>query len=124
MKLEAMTGQITQLKEPLVEISKNERLKRAMKTSALFFGLTLLVLPIPGVHFVLVPLFLILTFVNGYKSYHQIYFQEMSQDICPNCSTNLNLKAFYFSKKDIEEGGYQLLSCGQCNTQIKLHKSL
>lgn len=124
MKLEAMTGQILKLQSPIVQLPLNERWKRLFKVSGLFFSLAMVSVLIPGLHFILVPLFLFLTFWNGYKNYQQMYFQDMKQEVCPHCSTNLNIKSYFFSKNELIRGGYQLLSCHKCSTQIKLHKEL
>lgn len=121
MKLEAMTGQTEKIQLPSVQISSNERTKRAAKTGGTFLALATGSVFIPGLHFVLVPGFFIASIVYGLKTYKQEYYQDMSQVSCPNCQKKLDTKSIYYSDKEFEDS-YKLLFCNSCNTQIKLMK--
>ena len=121
MKLEAMTGQTETISLPSVQIPKNERIKRAAKTSGLFFVIALVCVFIPGLHFILVPGFLIASVIYGMKVFNQEYYQDMSQATCPNCHQKLETKSIYYSDKEFNDS-YKLLFCSKCNTQIKLMK--
>lgn len=79
----------------LEKFDKSVRLKRALQGFGLFFGLALVSVFIPVLHFFLVPVFLILSFVMGYRKYRQRFAIDLINFNCPKCSNSISEKKIF-----------------------------
>ena len=68
------------------EFSKSERAQRTLKVGGILFGVTLLTAFIPVLHFVLVPLFLILSLVFGLNAWTEKAEIQSAEAPCPSCA--------------------------------------
>jgi hypothetical protein len=66
-----------------------ERWKRSLKASGLCFGFALISILIPGLHFILVPGFLIACPLVGFYMYQQEQMIISGQGPCPECGAVL-----------------------------------
>lgn len=76
--------------------SQQERTLNAFKTLGLFWGLAVLSVFLPVLHFVLVPLFLILGIVLALKKQNLSYQLESGEIKCPGCGTLVHLNSSSF----------------------------
>jgi hypothetical protein len=67
------------------DLGKHERLARAGKMFGIFFGVALLTVFIPILHFILPPLFLIAGIVFFWTTYMETGEVLEGEYICPNC---------------------------------------
>lgn len=92
--IQASTGEpnYTYGKAIIHHFNKNEKIQRALKKMAMFWGASLLAILLPVVHFVLVPLLFVLGIF--------FFFQVMKTDgevlggniTCPSCQTEATLQ--------------------------------
>ena len=68
------------------EIAQPERIKKALKKFALFFVLALISVLIPVAHFVLVPVFLLLSVVMAWLEYRKRYHLVDEAVDCIHCN--------------------------------------
>ncbi len=71
--------------------SRHERMQRAIKTGAIFFGLAIGAAFIPLLHFVLVPAFLLATPIAAYLAYGQESVISGGNARCPDCGNEFEL---------------------------------
>jgi hypothetical protein len=76
----------------LRQLSKHERVVLSLKGLGLFWGLAALSVFIPVMHFILVPMFLLLGPLIAYLNYQKTVFLGDTVVTCPNCSERLHLK--------------------------------
>lgn len=92
----------------------SERSTRAAKKAGMFFGLAVVSVFIPVMHFFLVPLFLILTAYFGFKSFKDTKSVDLTAITCPVCNHDLKEGEMFFSEDFVR------LYCYQCQTQLKV----
>jgi hypothetical protein len=100
----------------LIHWTPPQRTMRALKALGLFWGLAILAVFLPVIHFVLVPAFLILGpifAINTYKQDASIVAKDLS---CPECKAILKVSSQKMKWP-------LLLTCGDCKTRIYLHKA-
>lgn len=88
-------------------------LAKSLKMLALFWGIALLSVFLPVVHFVLVPLFFILGMVFAFRA-RKLRFEIVSGEVlCPNCKAQVTIKnaSCAVDHKDI---------CQSCASVIKI----
>ena len=85
----ARTGNKTQGSIDVHVWTQPERLKRALKFGGLCWGLSLISVLLPGVHFILVPLFFISGPILAVIIYKQIASLQNGQGPCPFCKANV-----------------------------------
>jgi hypothetical protein len=69
------------------EFTASERMTRGLKVGGILWGAALLTIPVPGLHFILPPIFLLAGIVFGWAAWHdkaQILGGEFK---CPSCQT-------------------------------------
>lgn len=69
-----------------------QRTRVALKKLAMFWGIALVCVLLPVVHFVLVPLFFILGFFFAYKGYKSEGQVLSGETTCPHCGTKVTVK--------------------------------
>jgi hypothetical protein len=89
------------------DFTRTDRMTRALKMGGIFFGVTFITLFIPVLHFVLVPLFLLLTVVFGFNAWMEKGEVLKGEVLCPNCS-----EKFLFSRE--AEGWPKSQRCPKC----------
>ena len=98
----------------LLELSRADRLKRAAMTFGLGVALALIALPIPLVHFVLVPAALLLGAVLALVRLRQQQIFQAAQGVCPFCATQQSFSVM---------GKFKLpkrIDCGTCRRELML----
>ncbi len=94
------------------EIPQNLRLKFAFKKFALFFSLAVLSIAVPVFHFVLVPLFLVISIGVFFKTLKLKYEMITDQSLhCLECNTELKFKK-------AEDQDFRC-ECSKCYTRYK-----
>ncbi len=94
----------------IASLTDRARFKRATKTSAILFGLAVACLPIPPIHWVLVPAFLIAAIVSFFI---RIGTDELldGQIACPKCQGSFELES--------QPPAWPLdLTCHKCKAQL------
>lgn len=72
---------------PVEELRAEVRTQRGLKTFAKLLFSALVSVFIPVMHFLLVPGFLISSFVYGFRKYKEIYLIDLGGFDCPSCGT-------------------------------------
>ncbi|MBN8554346.1 MAG: hypothetical protein J0L93_02785 [Deltaproteobacteria bacterium] len=93
--------------------SKEERLKRALKAAGIGLGLTFIFIFLPIVHFILVPLALIITPLVSVYLYKQTEEVPKQNLICPKCAANVEVSSSNKFEK-IE------LICDSCRSVLEI----
>jgi hypothetical protein len=96
-------------------LTPKERMNYAAKKFGIFFGLAIASVFIPVAHFFLVPLFLILSLVVGFKSYAIRYRLDLGQQLkCHQCQNEL--KPSYLLGDELR------IKCEKCFAQYAIEK--
>ena len=114
MKIESLAGQQQIFEQTPYILSTKERLQRAFKASGMFFGAAVVAVFIPGLHFFLVPLFLILTVYFGYKRFKEVRRVDLSSVNCPVCQKKLK-ETLMYTDEDVFR-----LYCYECQNQLRV----
>ena len=102
---QAKTFSIDSKVEPL---STRERIKLSSKAFLIFFGLAIISVFIPVFHFVLVPLFLLLSVLGGARNFFKIKYRVKFPLATPCLACQKNLQEEYFLSEDLR------LACDSC----------
>jgi len=94
----------------------NERIKRSLKMFLSFFASSILCILIPVLHFVLVPLLLILSLVLPFKKLKEVKSVDLKDMNCPGCSTNLNAGVVSLKSDD----STVRLGCNSCRKSLTI----
>lgn len=94
------------------DLSKQERFSRAAKMFGIFFGVALLTVFVPVLHFVLPPLFLIVGMVFFWTTYLETGEVLEGEYTCPNCKHKMILP------KEAEDWPKEQ-RCGGCSFMLK-----
>lgn len=70
-------------------LSQPERFRKAFKTFGIVFAIALVSILVPVFHFVLVPLFLIASFILALRQYNKVYEFKLKGVHCPQCKDDL-----------------------------------
>ncbi len=115
MKIEALsTSQSTDLRNTLRPLNFNERIKRCLKSFSIGLGLALICLPIPGLHFFLVPFFLFYSVYSGYVKFRQNKSVHMFKEFCPLCQKEIKENTLYFDTLP------HRFNCSECQSQLRV----
>lgn len=100
----------------IIEWNSRERLIRAAKVLALCWGIALITIPIPMVHFVVPPIMLLVGPFLFYVNYKQENGVAGGQGTCPSCS----------QKFDVVSGKLRwpiFEICNHCKSHVRLEKN-
>ena len=97
----------------LVEWTKQERVKNAFKTFGIFFGLTCCGVMLPIIHYFLVPILFVTTFVMAMDKYTQLKYIEGGQGPCPRCNHEIIFEKSKYKERLTD-------SCGKCHDDIEI----
>ena len=103
---------------PVEEFTFIKRLTRAISIFGSLFVCAIVSILIPILHFVLVPIFLMLAIIFGYIRFNQIRSVDLSSLICPKCSVVMNEKKVFLTKKKTSSRLY----CFSCRTYMKVEE--
>ena len=78
------------LNQQIVKLNPQQRFQRAIKKFGLFLGLAIFCIFIPVFHFILVPLFLLIAIISGWKTYTVEFELDLESQKCLQCQQNLN----------------------------------
>lgn len=92
-------------------ISRKELTFSSLKKLGSFWVLAVISVVIPVLHFVLVPLFLVMGVVAFFRQMKNTHFLKDGEFICPSCSRKSAIKNFYF------ENGKRF-QCKTCHNQL------
>jgi hypothetical protein len=102
-----------ELNSQLLEATKKLKLQNGFRKFGLFFGLALVSVFIPVLHFVLVPVFLILAVVSFFYGYNVSYqVSNPSACSCLVCSRQMTLPVLI--------GSNRRLTCSACSAQFRI----
>lgn len=114
MKIETDSGHSLPLNRETIHLNSSQRLKRAAQGAGTYFGLAIVSVFIPVFHFILVPLFVILSITVGISRYRKLKYLNLTDTICPVCSNKLKETALYFNEEPIR------LFCYECRNQLRI----
>ncbi|MEY4616982.1 MAG: hypothetical protein RJB66_1942 [Pseudomonadota bacterium] len=104
------------LESTLIELSQRERLAFALKKWGFWFGLAIGSVFIPVFHFVLVPSFLLVAFIFGFKAFKVTQRIILTKEyLCMVCN-----KQLVFPDLFSPENPFSCTSCGQRYTFINV----
>lgn len=86
-KLIDITGQSSDGRAQITELTSSERALRALKKGSIFFGIALLTIPVPMLHFILVPTFLLLSIGFFATTMAERQVVTKFEGPCPKCKT-------------------------------------
>ena len=115
MIIQTNSGEISENSGEILPLAHADRAKRGLQAFAAFFGLALLSILIPVMHFFLVPLFLFLSVFMGISKYRQNHFVDLTIVHCPKCGKNLNEKKTYF------KGELLKVYCYKCRSGFRIY---
>ena len=95
----------------IIQLSSKDRLRNAAKSAALMFGLAVVSIAVPVFHFVLVPMFLMLSFVMGAMEYRRGIEVRDVKVKCEDCGTEVDMAAR--TSQDLI-----MKYCPGCNRQV------
>jgi hypothetical protein len=101
----------------VVPLTKGSRLGRGLRALAICWGIAIFCILIPILHFVLVPLFLLIGILMFVQQYGQKYFFIAGAIQCPSCQTELKPSngAFDWPKREI---------CSHCRADLTLNEKI
>lgn len=114
MQIHSASGDSSVVAQSAVEIDFQSRLKRSLKSFGLFAGLAICCLPIPGLHFFLVPSFLFYGIYSGLSKWKQKYSLQMTGIVCPHCKQPLKNPVEFFSQLPLR------IYCYGCRNQLRI----
>jgi len=114
MKIESADGKSIEHAQEFTHYSTQVRIRRTINGFCIGLGLALCSLPIPGLHFFLVPGFLIFAFYSAYSRFNESYFINLIGSKCPNCTSLLSEKALHLKSLPGR------LYCYECRTQLRI----
>ncbi|NOY63425.1 MAG: hypothetical protein GXP10_09815 [Gammaproteobacteria bacterium] len=94
--------------------NSSDRMRRAVKTLAIMWGIALVTLFIPLAHFVLVPAFLIMGPILAVKRYKLAEVVEKATGACPKCGDDMTIEL------EPEDKLPHWTYCPLCNTPLQL----
>lgn len=97
----------------IVEWSKQERLKNAIKTLGMYFAFTCFSVMIPVLHYVLVPTLFVVMFIMAMDKYTQQKYNEGGEGVCPGCSEKIILEKSKFKERLTD-------TCGKCHDDVEI----
>lgn len=112
MKIESGADKSITLNRQIILLSAKERIKRSFKSAVLYFGLSVVSILIPVLHFVLVPLFLGLTVFMGISHFKNNKQVDLSDVNCPVCGKKLKESTVYFHGESVR------LYCYECRNHL------
>ncbi len=116
MKIESSSGAYYVIKNSPQVFDLSKRVKRSLKAFAVGFALALGSLPLPGLHFFLVPAFLIYAIYSGVSRYKEENYIDLTEAKCPHCGKSIYDKGKYFKNLPIR------IHCYECRSQLRIVK--
>ena len=114
MKIQSGSGHERVLTNEIRKLTTAERTKRGIKSGGAFFGLAVLSIFIPVLHFFLVPTFLLLSVYYSVTKIRNENCLSLHDVTCPVCNKNLKETELFFTGDELR------LYCYECQTQLKI----
>lgn len=73
-------------------LNPSERMGQALKKLGIFWGLSIVSILVPVLHFFLVPLFFFMGIFFSYRAYRTHGFVLAGEVLCPHCDTKVEIK--------------------------------
>ena len=108
-----VSGSSTQGEVDLASLSSRERFLRSVKRASIFFGIAVVSVLIPMLHFVLVPGFLVLGALVFSRTLNEKELVRQASGTCPACHHVVTLEGPISTKKSKE-------ICPHCRQLLKL----
>lgn len=89
----------------------------SLKKLGFHWGIAVFCVFVPVLHFILVPLFLLIGVLSFTKQYKYKYQLTEARPLCPHCRNSFIIKNIYFS-----DG--QKINCDLCQTQLVIEKQI
>lgn len=116
MKIESLsTRKFNLLRAPIEVVIFNQRFKRAFQFFGIYFAIALGCVPIPGLHFILVPTFLIFAVYSFYKKLNETKSIQLDSEHCPQCSEKIQDQKIFFNDNVTIR-----IRCNSCQSQLRL----
>lgn len=94
-------------------LSSRDKVTIALKRLAIFWGIAILFVPVPAVHFVAVPSFLIVGIVGFIQAFLLQKTVEKTQGLCPVCKERFEFSRLRYRERIKER-------CPQCRQEMYL----
>lgn len=112
-KIVSIDGRESEGEFEVASLSTGERAKRSVKRLAIFWGIALLFLPVPAVHFVAVPGFLLVGIFMAVKTWFATRIVRGGQGVCPVCKEQLKFGTLEY-KEPLK------LVCPHCRNHLRV----
>lgn len=96
------------------DLSFGERFKNASKFFSLYLLIGLICILVPILHFVLVPAFLLVSFIVSYRRFKEVKSVNLSPICCPLCESQLKLGMIKLPNSECEIRK----SCNNCGANL------
>ncbi len=96
-----------------MEWTPAERLRNALKTFGIMFGLACFAVLAPLIHYFLVPSLLIASFVLAFDKYGQLKFFVEGKGSCPKCGSSILFEKSKFKERLTD-------SCANCHDDVEI----
>jgi hypothetical protein len=108
-----LSAESTPAQLKVIEFTKEQRIDRAAKRLGLFWGIGILCILIPFLHFFLVPSFLIVGIYALVTTLEEHKFILSADGLCPSCKKNISFRKLKYKLglKDV---------CPQCRQDLKI----
>lgn len=97
-------------------LSSAQRIRRSLEIAALFWGAALLAVFIPVLHFVLVPLFILVGIVAAHRRHKEVSFVSLENLKCLKCQADLKQKEVH----QTVEAPSSKIYCYECRSSMRL----
>ncbi len=107
----------TPLEATVVQCLRGELVSKAIKTLFSFWGIAVLCVFIPVLHFFLVPLFLIIGIFFSIRTLKYKFTIRVGSFLCPECSKHNSIKNLWFAAE-------ARFRCAHCAAQIVIDQKV
>lgn len=114
VNIESSSGQTYEISATTTNFDLNARIKRSSKALAIGLGLALASLPLPGLHFFLVPTFVLYSLYSAYSRFKETHHLNLNGIECPNCKSKLKEKDKYFHDLPLR------IYCYECRSHLRI----
>jgi hypothetical protein len=117
MKIVSSSGVDQILPQEVIYLNMFQRMHYAFKGTGICILIAIGCILLPLLHFILVPLFLLISIYVGITRFRCNMATDLSEVKCPTCNADLTVKIVYFDEKGFCFG------CMKCRSELKIMHS-